>query len=1553
LSIGFIQEVNALSKNFGIRLSAFLISLTTLFSVVGPSPVKANSDTVPELPSESSEGDTDNQVAEEGRFVLAAFDFESGTNEVSESTDENANVKVETNTSTPEIKTGLRADRGNEGPVLQSLGWDKEDAYWEVVINTEGYSDIEFSSMQASSWRGPRFFEVSFSIDGTNWESLVPKYELDRTWGGDFGILSGIKLPPAAENQEQLHIRWSNADALADVSKEGLQADGQSWIDNIEIVANYKGQIERIPNILRVDWTANSTGGNYWWAISKDPYVFQAGDIIEYDVYIADYISGLGAIEVYASHPDIKDYKFREHFKAGEWQDQNALSGVPATDISKEAYGKWYHRELSIPGTVVGSPIRDFTLGIDNKGHEKGDVLTAYYKNICITNGGEVQHVIYSEGDPTVSKRVSPASNTNYDVEVTPVFNVEPVEPIEPPDEEDIPTGDPIEDASDVFSVGMLLDSHEMQAGKGYGLSNYTIEQAPILRDGIVYVPLYTVIEELGARINWDGATQTVSITQGNNLASHKLGTAELIMNGQSVSLEAESIGFNNSTIMVPLSFFKALGATTSYFADNGRIKITLPATTVSYASPQPVEPVETNTFKDEDIAFRFFVSSDSQGTDQGFYNGSDDGTGKGFELVLDRMKQIERQPDFIVAAGDLVAGTPGHVPDENKAQLENWRKHFEKRFDINLFMPIPGNHEQKGEKKELTQSFQEMFPEFNQRTDVVFAEGYYGTVWYYDIGEARIFGLNNTFSGEYHKIIGSQLDFVRYNIDHTKKQTFFIMHEPPFSTWRSGNGMDRAELERDQFWKVVETAPNPLVFVGHEHLYSRKLINNRFNETVEGESFAFEKQIYQVHIGGFGGGTNGVTRDFRGVLTDPATMGVWHFAIVDALKDGRIHVQAMDYEGHILDDFVQAKDDTELVTPNRVSFAKNEITMMRGTKLENPIKEDIKVTYASGDSNVASVDSNGNITAVGPGTTYITATASGGKHFGGAFAATKLTVPEQAATKIEQVNAHVGVDATTGQIISWTSQAALSTTLTVKDNENHTVHEASVSGTANGAYYNYHVEISGLSPDTFYTYELNNGQDQVQGSFRTAKTDTESVVRFAYIADPQVADAKKAEATGALFHFLSDESVKNPLDFIYIAGDHTDKNANDAQWQALFHNGGLYPEATQEFLLQHSLLSAQGNHDDGGLHGRITTPSAIGGEGEFTEGVFASNYGPIKFIMLNNASYNVTDLADNPGIKAQEDFLRTEVADAKAKGQWVIVGFHKPLYTGASHIDDKDVIAYRKFWNPIFTELDVDFVLAGHDHVYSRGFIDAAGKLQSKLDEEKSTNDHPVYFNGNKSPLHMVAGHAGDLKWYSPVEYTVTDGDPLLPDYQFLDVNSAKESPSSADKKEQTYVIVEIGPKEAVFKAINFKYDAEKDEIMTEPYVSDIFTVLKLEEGEVTVPEETSSTPTETTTSSSGPTTEEPSEEAPTQSTVAPSDEETKATTNQEAGVTSQTDPSQTIEESVTSSLTDKDSDENKDIVKTGDQSFSYILIPVFIIAGSVLLVMKRKTEKAKDEQE
>ncbi len=235
----------------------------------------------------------------------------------------------------------------------------------------------------------------------------------------------------------------------------------------------------------------------------------------------------------------------------------------------------------------------------------------------------------------------------------------------------------------------------------------------------------------------------------------------------------------------------------------------------------------------------------------------------------------------------------------------------------------------------------------------------------------------------------------------------------------------------------------------------------------------------------------------------------------------------------------------------------------------------------------------------------------------------------------------------------------------------------------------------------------------------------------------------------------------------------------------------------------------------------------------------YAFTYGAARFIIINT-EYNVLDSDEQA---AQAAFVKNEVQEAKALGQWTIVEFHKPIYTGANHLDDADTITGRKYWSSVLSGIGVDAVLAGHDHVLSRGFVKADG---TKADVTTKVYDRTYLASQpDHAPLHYVANCGSTLKFYAPLPNNdwIDENDPIAPDYGFLDINSAlpagdelnPDGPCTNDDLEgtdpeylryPTFVAVTLSDAEMKLDAWMTGFDRNSNYIAKETFLYDSLTI-------------------------------------------------------------------------------------------------------------------------------
>lgn len=99
-------------------------------------------------------------------------------------------------------------------------------------------------------------------------------------------------------------------------------------------------------------------------------------------------------------------------------------------------------------------------------------------------------------------------------------------------------------------------------------------ETPPVIKDGRTLVPVRAVTEALGAEVQWNASTQTVTITKGSIVIKLVIGKNTATMNGKSVTLDVPASNGNGSTV-VPLRFVsEALNLKVLWEQDKNTIKI-------------------------------------------------------------------------------------------------------------------------------------------------------------------------------------------------------------------------------------------------------------------------------------------------------------------------------------------------------------------------------------------------------------------------------------------------------------------------------------------------------------------------------------------------------------------------------------------------------------------------------------------------------------------------------------------------------------------------------------------------------------------------------------------------------------------------------------------------------------------------------------------------------------------------------------------------------------------------------------------------------------------
>ena len=108
--------------------------------------------------------------------------------------------------------------------------------------------------------------------------------------------------------------------------------------------------------------------------------------------------------------------------------------------------------------------------------------------------------------------------------------------------------------------------------------NDLSFEVPPRLIGGRAMVPLRMIFEEMGATVDWNPSTETVTATKGDTTVVMRIGSTSPTVNGEVVSLDQPGIIVNGRSL-APLRFVaEAFGGRVEWDAESMRATITSPA---------------------------------------------------------------------------------------------------------------------------------------------------------------------------------------------------------------------------------------------------------------------------------------------------------------------------------------------------------------------------------------------------------------------------------------------------------------------------------------------------------------------------------------------------------------------------------------------------------------------------------------------------------------------------------------------------------------------------------------------------------------------------------------------------------------------------------------------------------------------------------------------------------------------------------------------------------------------------------------------------------------
>lgn len=305
---------------------------------------------------------------------------------------------------------------------------------------------------------------------------------------------------------------------------------------------------------------------------------------------------------------------------------------------------------------------------------------------------------------------------------------------------------------------------------------------------------------------------------------------------------------------------------------------------------------------------------------------------------------------------------------------------------------------------------------------------------------------------------------------------------------------------------------------------------------------------------------------------------------------------------------------------------------------------------------------------------------------------------------------------------------------------------------------YYYSVDLDGLNFDSQYLYRVgneNNGWSEWL-YFKTSNNNNEAF-SFIYVGDAQ------NDIRSKWSHIIRKAYMKAPnAKFIIHAGDLINRANTDKEWGEWFYGLGFIsssipsiptPGNHEYFKNSEGLLTldphwnAQFNLPDNG-------PEGVKGSAYYLD------YKNVRIISLDSQRIILDEKSRALQLAWFEEVLKENTQT------WTIVTLHHPFFSTAKNRDNK---VLRELFKPLLEKYQVDLVLQGHDHTYSRGIeqknsnnsmsvgpmylLSVAGPKMYKVESEEwmqhkgedlqlfqviQINDHELTFKSYKSNLEL-----------------------------------------------------------------------------------------------------------------------------------------------------------------------------------------------------------------------
>lgn len=322
-------------------------------------------------------------------------------------------------------------------------------------------------------------------------------------------------------------------------------------------------------------------------------------------------------------------------------------------------------------------------------------------------------------------------------------------------------------------------------------------------------------------------------------------------------------------------------------------------------------------------------------------------------------------------------------------------------------------------------------------------------------------------------------------------------------------------------------------------------------------------------------------------------------------------------------------------------------------------------------------------------------------------------------------------------------------------------------------------VTVKNLKPNTKYIYSYEH--DGVWSEPIEYKTKDFQNYNFLFVTDPQIGASSKSmksyEDAISKDSYNWNKVIKKALDkdcdpsFIVCGGDETntkeDKdNSSKIQISNMEYSGFLSPS----YLRYIPIANAIGNHDkdNENFYNHFNIPN-LTNLGETTAGGdYYFTYGNVLYLFINTNNLNISE---------HKNFIDEAIYKNKDI-KWRIAVFHHDIYGGGIHKGDKDIAILRDKLPCILQSNNIDLVLCGHDHIYSRTYPIKDNKIINiKVERLEDSKEDVDLIKNNEGITYITGSSCTGSKFYKITKNK--------DEYEYIRKIYCKEIP--------TYTVVEV----------------------------------------------------------------------------------------------------------------------------------------------------------------